>query len=188
MSKPTIFAQTSRLWLRPFSQSDLYPFTTMRSDPTIARYQSWSEFTTADGYLFILEMQDARPGTPGQWYQFAVALRDSNQFIGDCALFTNENGRFGEIGFTFAPAYQGKGYATEAVTAVLQFAFNKHHFQQIKAIVDSRNTASIKLLTRLHFQIQKQETAWFKNEQVQENYYMLTQETWQQHQNTTENP
>ncbi len=181
MTKPTIFIETDRLWLRPFSQADLHPFVTMRANPTVARYQSWSDFTEADGYLFILEMAQTQPGIPGQWYQFAVALCHSNQFIGDCALYTAENGRFGEIGYTLAPAYQGQGYAAEAVTAVLHYAFHNLHLQQMTAIADSRNTASIKLLQRLHFQYQKQETTQFKGEQVQENYYILSQAIWAHH-------
>ena len=105
MSKPTIFIETKRLWIRPFAPSDLHPFLDMRRNPAVSRYQSWSDYTEADGHLFIYDMQHATPGTPGDWYQFAVALRDTNQFIGDCALYTEENGRSGEIGYSFDPTY-----------------------------------------------------------------------------------
>jgi RimJ/RimL family protein N-acetyltransferase len=178
MAKATFFMETKRLWLRPFTQEDLHSFVAMRSDPTVARYQSWSDFSQADGYVFILDMQESKPDTPGEWYQFAVALRHTNTFIGDCALFTSEDGRSGEIGYTFAPAYQGQGYATEAVTAVLNYALNDHNMAQITAIADNRNAASIKLLQRLGFQYASHETVWFKGEDVQENHYTLTQEQW----------
>jgi RimJ/RimL family protein N-acetyltransferase len=181
MSEPTIFMETPRLWLRPFTQADIHPFVAMRSDPVIARYQSWSDFTEADGYLFILDMAQTQPGIPGEWYQFAVALRDTNIFIGDCALFTGEDGRSGEIGYTFARAHQRQGYATEAVTAVLNYAFHTLHLQQIMATADGRNIASIKLLQRLGFQQEKQETVWFKGQRVRENSYMLTKENWEKH-------
>ena len=179
MSEPAIFIETARLWLRPYTQADLRPFVAMRSDPDVARFQSWSDFTEADGYLFILDMAQTQPGTPGEWYQFAVALRGANTFIGDCALYMGEDGRFGEIGYTFAPAYQGQGYATEAVTAVLHYAFTTLQLQQITAMADGRNHASIKLLQRLGFQPEKQETVWFKEERVVENYYLLTRENWE---------
>ena len=171
MSKSTIFIETERLWLRPFTPADLHPFTTMRSDPHIARYQSWSNFTEADGYLFILDMQEAQPGTPGEWYQFAVALRSTNQFIGDCALYTTSDGRSGEIGYTFAPAYQGQGYATEALTALLHYASHTLHLYHFTAITDSRNTASISLLKRLHFQYFQEKASWFKEEWTTEYHY-----------------
>jgi RimJ/RimL family protein N-acetyltransferase len=179
ISEPTIFMETARLWLRPFTQADLHPFVAMRGNPDIARYQSWSDFTEADGYLFILDMAQTQPGTPGEWYQFAVALRDTNTFIGDCALYMAEDGRSGEIGYTFAPAYQRQGYATEAVSAVLDYAFTTLQLQQIRAVTDSRNSASIKLLQRLGFQLEKQEATWFKEERVVENYYVLARENWE---------
>ena len=105
-------------------------------------------------------------------------MRRGSSF-GDCALYTAEDGRSGEIGYTFVPAYQGKGYATEAVTAVLDYAFDTLQFQQIAAAVDERNTPSIKLLQRLGFHCVKQESLWFKGEHVVENKYELTQEKWQ---------
>ena len=179
MSEPAIFMETARLWLRPFTQADLHPFVAMRSNLDVARYQSWSDFTEADGYLFILDMEQTQPGTPGEWYQFAVALRDANTFIGDCALYTGEDSHSGEIGYTFAPAYQGQGYATEAVTAVLDHAFTTLQLQQISAVTDSRNSASIKLLQHLGFQLEKQEAVWFKGERIMENYYLLARENWE---------
>ena len=174
MTKPTIFIETERLWLRPFTPEDLHPFTAMRGDPTIARYQSWSNFTEADGYLFILEMQEAEPDIPGQWYQFAVALRDTNEFIGDCALYVEEDGRSGEIGYTFATAHQKQGHATEALTALLHYTQHTLHLHHITAITDSRNHSSIALLERLHFQRQKEESTWFKGEWATEYHYRLT--------------
>lgn len=179
MSESTIFMMTERLWLRPFTQADLQPFVAMRRDPEIARYQSWSDFTEADGYVLILDMQQLQPGMLGEWYQFAVVLGDSNTFIGDCALYTGEDGCCGEIGYTFARAYQRKGYATEAVTAVLDYAFDTLQLQQITATVDGRNTPSIKLLQRLGFRYVKQEAIWFKGERVVENDYQLAKENWE---------
>jgi RimJ/RimL family protein N-acetyltransferase len=173
MSTSAIFIETERLCLRPFSDADLHPFTAMRRDPATALYQSWSDYSEADAYLFLLEMQNAQPGKPGEWYQFAVALRDTDQFIGDCALYTKLDGRSGEIGYTFAPAYQKQGYATEALTALLYFAQHTLQLDYLNAITDSRNTASIALLKRLHFQRQKEEKTWFKGEWTTEYHYHL---------------
>jgi RimJ/RimL family protein N-acetyltransferase len=49
------------------------------------------------------------------------------------------------------------------------------------ATADGRNIASIKLLQRLGFQQEKQETVWFKGQRVRENSYMLTKEKWEKH-------
>jgi RimJ/RimL family protein N-acetyltransferase len=175
-----IFTHTKRLTIRAFLEADLNAFVAMRSDLEVARYQSWSSFGLAEGYVFIIDLQQAKPGEPDSWYQFAVALRESDELIGDCALFTSEDGRFGELGYTFARAYQGQGYATEAVTAVLDYTFAKLGLQQITAITDGRNAPSIALLNRLGFLLDRRETAWFKGEWAEEYYFVMSKQAWQQ--------
>jgi hypothetical protein len=61
------------------------------------------------------QMMGAHPDTPGEWFQFAVTLRATGQLIGDCAAMPRaDDPSQCEIGFTIAPGYQGRGYATEA--------------------------------------------------------------------------
>jgi GNAT superfamily N-acetyltransferase len=69
-------------------------------------------------------MMTAHPDTPGEWFQFAVALRATGQLIGDCAAMprADDPGQC-EIGFTIAPRYQGRGYATEAVRLLVGYLF-----------------------------------------------------------------
>src|SRR3954452_10080821 len=106
-----------RVVVRRFTPADLPAFAAYRSDPEIARYQSWeSPFPVERAERMLAELAATHPDTPGEWYQFAVALRGSGELIGDCAAHTlAADPRQAEIGFTFAPATQGRGYATEAV-------------------------------------------------------------------------
>lgn len=51
-----------------------------------------------------------KPNQPGTWFQYAIALPESNQLIGDCAIHTlASEPRNVEIGFTLPPEYQGMG-------------------------------------------------------------------------------
>jgi predicted dithiol-disulfide oxidoreductase (DUF899 family) len=69
-------------------------------------------------------MMTAHPDTPGEWFQFAVALRATGQLIGDCAAMPRANDPSQcEIGFTIAPRHQGRGYATEAVRLLAGYLF-----------------------------------------------------------------
>ena len=84
----------------------------------MARYQSWNLPFTEQDALALLSGQDDRDDvTPGQWTQFAVE-RDG-ELIGDvCARIDNACG-VAEIGFTLARSEQGRGYASEAVQALV---------------------------------------------------------------------
>jgi ribosomal-protein-alanine N-acetyltransferase len=54
-----------------------------------------------------------------------------------------------EIGWFFNRAYQGKGYATEAARAVMEYAFAELHIARLYALIDRFNAPSIALANRL---------------------------------------
>lgn len=106
-----------RVLVRRFGLQDVAEFVAYRSDAEVARYQSWdAPYPPEQGERFVAQMMTAHPDTPGEWFQFAVALRATGQLIGDCAAMVRvDDPRQCEIGFTIAARYQGRGYATEAV-------------------------------------------------------------------------
>jgi aminoglycoside 6'-N-acetyltransferase len=71
-----------------------------------------------------------------------------------------------ELGFTLAPAYQGKGYATEAVRGMLEHLFTERNLHRVSAECDARNTASARLLERVGFRQEglRLSNTWFKGE------------------------
>src|SRR3954452_17382511 len=104
-----------RLLLRHFKDADLPIFHAYRNDPEVARFQSWQQPTEDQARAFIDEMKTLQPGVPGEWFQFAVELKETGLLIGDLAMKVDrEEPRQAEIGYTFAHEHQGKGYATEA--------------------------------------------------------------------------
>jgi len=138
------------LILRRFRDSDLPALLAYRNDPEVARYQSWSVNDQSGLKDFIQSQKSLQPGTPGEWFQLAIALKSTNELIGDCVLRTGmEDSRQGEIGFTLARRHQGKGFAFEAVSAFLEYAFTKLGLHRVVAITDCENAASIRLLERL---------------------------------------
>src|SRR5882672_12293563 len=77
---------TPRLTLRRFTEADVKPFLAYRSDPAVALYQSWESCDQAEATEFIRCQQSLEAGAPGQWLQIAIALKETNALIGDCAL------------------------------------------------------------------------------------------------------
>lgn len=173
--------ETERLIIRRFRSDDLDSFVAYRADPDVARFQSWENFTRAEGVAFIEEMARQHPDTPGEWFQFAIELKSTSAMIGDCALHAFA-GRptEAEIGFTLARAYRGRGYAGEAIAGLLDYAFGTLGKSHIDALTDVRNLKSIAVLERLGFRrdAAMREPVEFKGEICSEFLYMLSRDAW----------
>ena len=88
--------------------------------------------------------------------------------------------RQAEIGFTLSRAYQGQGYATEAVSRLLDYAFGEMGLHRVVAITDQRNEPSFGLLERLGMRREGSfvRNAWFKGEWASEYLYAVLGEEW----------
>ncbi|KMY49799.1 GNAT family N-acetyltransferase [Peribacillus loiseleuriae] len=144
------FEKTERLILRRFNINDTKYFHFYRSNSEVAKFQSWENYQYHEAKTFVNEQIKNNPNQPGTWFQFAIALAETNELIGDCALHTLLNEpRIVEIGFTLSPEYQGNGYANEAVCALLHYIFNSLEKHKVIAFSDVRNTKSIAVLERV---------------------------------------
>jgi RimJ/RimL family protein N-acetyltransferase len=136
--------KTDRLILRPIGDDDLAAMHAMLSDPQTMRYWSTLPHT---------ELQQTR-----DWIAANQAAVDAGTAIIFGAEFDGRligRGAFwdgNEIGYLFDRAYWGRGFAREAMTAMIDHAFANRDWADIFADVDPRNVASVALLERLGFQ------------------------------------
>ncbi len=167
---------TSRLNISPLARADAKEFSDYRSDPEIARYQSWDTPYREAQALALIESQSGIELPPkGEWLQLAIRRSDSDELVGDLALHALESKREFELGYTIAKAFQGRGYAREATAALIDFLIRNQGARRFIATPDSRNLPSIKLLISLGF-VQKPEKSWsefFKGEDVTVDYFEL---------------
>ena len=174
---------TSRLILRPFEPRDAAAFAQYRSDPEVARYQSWNTpYSLEQARRFIEALAVTQPGTPGEWFQVAIQRKDDGALLGDCAFtILAENLRQAEIGFTLARAYQGQGYGTEAVRRLLDYLLGELGLHRVRANCDPQNTSSARLLQRLGFRHEGRwvESLWFKGRWASEDWYALLRREWE---------
>src|SRR5919107_3868931 len=173
--------ESERLVLRRFKESDLAPFMAYRNDPEVAKYQIWDYCDKQEATAFIREMESARPGVPGEWFQFAIESKETGTLVGDCALQVDGQEPYrAEIGFTLAREHQGKGFASEAVSCLLDFAFASLELHRIFAIADCRNKPSWRLLERVGMRQEGHflENVWFKGEWSDEYLYAVLKDEW----------
>ena len=147
-----MFFETERLRARAMAAPDVEAFVAYRTDPDVARYQSWSDYTPEQGRELVESMHDSRLGEPGEWYQIALEEIASGALVGDLAVHVDEDEhRQLEVGFTLAPEHQGQGFGTEALRALLSYAFGTLGIHRVIAVTDADNAAAAALLTRVGF-------------------------------------
>jgi RimJ/RimL family protein N-acetyltransferase len=142
---------TKRLTIRPLARNDITEFTRYRNLPDVARYQDWTLPYTRDlAHALVDDAQQLGVPTPGQWLQLAVTDAD-DRLLGDVAVWLDEAALLAMIGYTFAPANQGRGYAVEAVRAVVDWLFTVRKVHRVAATIDPENVASARVLERNGF-------------------------------------
>lgn len=173
---------TPRLRLRPFRAEDLAAFVAYRSHPEVARYQSWdTTYSMVDAEELLASQKGVELGAPGPWVQLAAVDRQSGTLCGDCAVrVVTDQPATAEVGVTFAPAQQGSGLATEALTAVIAELFEHHGLHRIYAQADDRNVAVHRLLERLGFRCEARlvEADRFKGEWSTLRVYAVLRREW----------
>jgi len=138
-----------RLELRGLGPADAPALFAYRSLPEVQRFQSFRPASLAEAEAFIRAYPAAfAPG--GGWSQLGVFLEGG--LIGDLgARLYGTEGLEAEIGYTIAPARQGKGYGKEAVARLLDFLFLELRARRAVASLDPKNLASAALLSGLGF-------------------------------------
>ena len=133
--------KTKRMVLRPMSDAE--------TEALIARTDSDDELRAAYG-----EMLDGCKRDPANrvWYApWKMALKGGADYIGDLCFKGPAKNHSVEIGYGIQPEYEGKGYTTEAVQAITQWAFGQNDVVFVEAETDPDNRASQRVLEKCGF-------------------------------------
>ena len=133
--------ETERLIIRRFKEEDWKDLYEYLSDEEVVRYEPYQTFSVEEA------QREAKSRAESPQF-FAVCLKESNKLIGN-VYFAKQEFKTWEIGYVFNRVYQGKGYATEAAKAVVQYGFETRGARRIVAMCNPLNVASWRLLERL---------------------------------------
>ena len=144
----SVLLETERLLLRPPRAADLSHFIPLLNDFDVSKNLSRvpHPYTEDNGCAFIVKAAyDLAAGTD---YALATVIKANGVFIGMCGVHP---ARGWEFGYWLGRPYWGKGYATEAGSRVVMFAFEELRAETLKAGWFHDNPASGRVLAKLGF-------------------------------------
>jgi RimJ/RimL family protein N-acetyltransferase len=172
--------RTDRLLIRLPRESDVAALHAYRSIPEVCRYVPF-EPQSPDEVLARVRAAEAQldADAPIAW---AVMIDvDSESLVGDVILMTpSVEHHCGEVGYVVSPDHAGRGYATEAAAAAVDFGFGAVGMHRIIGRVDTRNTASARVLERIGMRREAHliQNEWFKGEWTDEWNYAVLADEW----------
>lgn len=142
--------KTERLILRDWTERDAKPFAEMNADPRVMEYfPKLLGKDESDNMIKNFQLHQAKHG-----YSFwAAEEKDSGSFIGFVGfanvLFKSKFTPAVEIGWRLAYPFWGKGYATEAAKACLNYGFQEIGFKEIVSFTTQNNQRSRNVMTKI---------------------------------------
>lgn len=164
--------ETERLVLRELLPTDDMGMFELDSNPEVHRFLGNKPVKTIEEsrmYIENIRQQYLDNGT-GRW---AVILKETSEFLGWSGIklikeSVNNHQDFYEIGYRFIQKHWGKGYATEAGQAFVDYAFNEMKVESLYAYADAGNENSKRILEKLglsyinSFEYDGEEHVWYK--------------------------
>ncbi len=153
-----IIIQTERLIIREFQVFDIEPLAQIMAKPEVMQFSPTGVLSTKKTAVRIQSFIDSyQTNGYGKW---AVIHRENKRLIGYCGIAVEEiEGKLeNELGYRIDSEFWGKGLATEAANACLQYGFDKFKFDYVLGIVEPENQASVKVLEKVGMEFVKEST------------------------------
>ena len=157
-----IVLESERLLFRDHEEADLNAYCEMEADPEVRRHVGGAPRSReAAESRFRKGLQ--RPESNRLW-MWGTVYKPEGRYIGRCGVHPHfgPDGAMiageGALGFYLSRAYWGKGLATEAGRALVNFGFGELGLSRIVAAVQVGNDASVRVMEKLGFVLVRTET------------------------------
>ena len=149
---PFPILESERLRFRRLTNEDAPEIIVLRGNPETMKFIPRPLVVDTVGALAHIKMINDKidENIDINW---AVTEKGSDKCIGIMGFYRTQPEHFRtELGYMIVPEHNGKGYVTEAVKTLLNYAFNTLNFHSIEAVIDSRHTASERVLQKNGFE------------------------------------
>lgn len=141
-NKPVM--ETDRLIIRPMTVLDVPSLKTWMPDRSIYTY--WGKKPSKGEMHPELLFEKTERQTKS--FHLGISEKGNNEVIGDLWVYLIENDRMAQIAIRLSKDKQGRGYGTEALSAMTRFCFENTELQRLWAQVDVRNIVSSRMLEK----------------------------------------
>jgi len=142
--------ETARLRHRAFAVEDAEAFFALNSNAEVTRHTGEPPIESVEAARAAIEAYpDFQERGFGRW---ACVLKDTGKVIGFCGLKYLPELDEVDVGYRFLPEYWGRGLATEACRASLEFGFHTLRLDRVIGLVLPENHASIRVLEKVGMQ------------------------------------
>ena len=146
---------TGRLLLRRFFPEDLEAFYQLGSRPEIIRYAQGTPYPSREVALEFMRAAPIRDYATYGYGRFACVWKATGQVIGFSGIKYLPEIAENELGYRFLPEFWGRGLATEAGRASVDFARDDLRLKRLVALVHPDNVASSAVVTKLGFRVER---------------------------------
>lgn len=141
--------ETERLMLRTWNDDDVEPALRIYGDGKVMRFIPVGVMNVEEIERMLRHFNEEYEREAfGLW---AALEKETGAIVGECGLHRIPETGEVEIGWLFERAGWGKGLATEAARAVLEFGFTTAKLKRIICLIDRENARSVAVANRLGF-------------------------------------
>ncbi len=146
---------TPRLLIRSLQLSDATPLAAIWADPQVTQFMGGPR---DHAEVKRLVEQDAQSPDPPEIDLWPVVEKSSGMVVGDCGLIEKEVDGQNEVELVYVLERRswGMGYATEAASAIMRYAFEELGLTRLISLIDPRNAPSERVALKLGMMLEKE--------------------------------
>lgn len=139
---------------KPLDTKDAQVIHSYASDVKVKRFIGWPLMKTLDETRnYIIEM--LKRESAGTHLYASIVLKKTKEIIGTAMIFNfDREANHAEIGYVFHSSFWGKGYGTETIALMNDFAFDTLNLHKLHARVVGANIGSIRVLEKNGFKLE----------------------------------
>lgn len=146
--------ETKRLILRQVKMKDVPALVENINNLNVSRWLLVVPYPykKKDGIWYVKNVAEKMKKKPREDYPFSIELKSEKRIIGGIGMHkVNMFSRTAEVGYWLGEKYWRFGYGSEALEALIDFAFKKLKLRRLQAGVFAGNPSSGKLLEKFGF-------------------------------------
>lgn len=142
--------ETKRCFINTFQKSDYVDVKKLYLNQEVRKYLGGIR----KEYSIEVVLDEMLYSSDDSFY-WVVREKHTDNFIGLVSIDPHHEGAYSEISYQFLPYWWGKGYATEAVQLIINFALNELNLSKVVAETQTANASSCRLLERLGMELER---------------------------------